>query len=49
MADIIDTVNMAFIPIVVCHCKPTKLKNHTSTSTLSITSGVTSDFILNSN
>ena len=29
MADIFDTTHMAFIPIVLCHCKSTKPKNHT--------------------
>ena len=37
MANIIDTVHMAFISIVVCHCKSTKPINDTSTSTLFIT------------
>ena len=30
MADIFDTIHMVFIPIVQCHCKSTKPKNHTS-------------------
>ena len=37
MADIFDTAHMVFIPIVVCCCRSTKSKNHTSTLSISIT------------
>ena len=34
---------MAFKPIVVCHCKSTKPKNHTST--ISLTSVCTTEYL----